>query len=99
MRVVRVIGRVVLSDAVAAYRGGRWLMVSPLGREELSRVDEPRISDQPSLIVYDDLGASEGDLIAITEGGEAMNPFDRPMPIDAYNACLLDRVTYQPLEA
>ncbi len=90
MRIGRVIGKVVLSEQVPEYRGGRWLIVSPCGRDELEKTGEPRISTEPSVVVYDDLGGSEGDLIGFTEGGEATRPFDRPMPIDSYNCCLLD---------
>lgn len=95
MRVGRVIGKLVLSEHVPEYRGGRWLVVSPCGREELKHPEEVRISRQPSVVVYDDLGASEGDLIGFTEGGEATRPFDHPMPIDSYNCCLLDKLNLE----
>jgi microcompartment protein CcmK/EutM len=46
------------------------------------------------VIVYDDLGARPGDLIGLSEGGEAAKPFGRrKVPIDAYNACLLDAIS------
>ncbi|MFP4281577.1 MAG: EutN/CcmL family microcompartment protein [Opitutales bacterium] len=96
MRVGRVIGKVVLGDGVPAYRGGRWLLVSPCDRAALADPETVRVSAEPSLVVYDDLGAGPGDLIGFTEGGEATRPFDRPMPVDAYNCCLLDRVTLDP---
>ena len=46
-----------------------------------------------TLVVWDDLGAGEGSLIALSEGGEAAQPF-RPdlKPIDAYCAAILDNV-------
>lgn len=96
MKVGRVIGRVVLSDHEDAYRGGRWLLVSPLTKRELSRPVESLHSAAASPVVYDDLGASVGDLIGYTEGGEAMLPFDRDIPIDAYNCCIFDRVSVSP---
>jgi ethanolamine utilization protein EutN len=45
------------------------------------------------LVVYDELGAGIGSLIAISEGAEAAQPF-RPelKPVDAYNAAILDRI-------
>lgn len=96
MRIGRVVGRVVLSDHIPEYKGGRWMIVSPCGKPELRDEDPRPISKDPSLIVYDNLGASEGDLIGFTEGGEATLPFDGPMPIDAYNCCLFDNVRIYP---
>ena len=45
-----------------------------------------------SLIVYDHLGAGDGDLIAFTESREAAMPFypEKRVPLDAYNAAILD---------
>ena len=45
------------------------------------------------LVIWDELGAGEGDLVAISEGGEAAQPF-RPelKPVDAYCAAILDNV-------
>ena len=91
MKIGKVIGRVVLSRFEAAYRGGRWLIVAPCDRTFLEG-DQTTFSRQPSLVCYDNLGAGVGDLIGYTEGGEATAPFDRPMPIDAYNCCLIDRI-------
>ena len=46
-----------------------------------------------SLVVYDNLGASDGDLIAFSESREAAMPFypEKIVPLDAYNAAMLDR--------
>lgn len=96
MKVGRVIGRVVLSDHVPEYRGGRWLLVSPLTKKELSRPEETLQSTAASPVIYDDLGASVGDLVGYTEGGEATLPFEHNMPIDAYNCCIFDRVAVSP---
>lgn len=93
MRIGRVIGQVVLGVAVPEYRAGRWLVVSPCDREALEHPEVSRVSPEPSVVVYDSLGAGVGDLIGFTEGGEATRPFDWPMPIDAYNCCLLDQVS------
>ena len=43
--------------------------------------------------MYDELGAGIGSRIALSEGGEAAQPF-RPeiKPVDAYNAAVLDQV-------
>lgn len=46
-------------------------------------------------VVYDELGAREGDRIGFSEGREAAMPFHpEKVAIDAYLACLLDDVTY-----
>lgn len=96
MKVGEVIGRVVLSDHEPAYRGGRWLLVRPCSKGDLGGPAHRSATAAPSPVVYDDLGASIGDLIGYTEGGEAMLPFDHDMPIDAYNCCIFDRVTVFP---
>ncbi|HEX4149657.1 MAG TPA: EutN/CcmL family microcompartment protein, partial [Pirellulales bacterium] len=45
------------------------------------------------LVVYDQLGAGVGSRIAVSEGGEAAQPFHPDMkPIDAYNAAILDSI-------
>ncbi len=47
-----------------------------------------------ALVVYDELGAGVGSRIAVSEGGEAAQPFQPDMkPIDAYNAAILDTST------
>jgi microcompartment protein CcmK/EutM len=44
-----------------------------------------------SLVVFDELGAHAGQLIAVSEGREACMPFHPVrVPIDAYNAAILD---------
>jgi len=96
MRLGRVIGRVTLSRQDPAFRGARWLVVSPMSRPQLSELDKELISESPSPVVYDDLGASRGDIIGFVEGAEATAPFEDPTPIDAYNAAIVQNVNYQP---
>ena len=45
-----------------------------------------------AVVVYDHLGATDGDLIAFTESREATMPFypEKRVPLDAYNAAILD---------
>lgn len=96
MKFARIIGRVTLSVAEPAFEGGRFL----LGMPSLPDDPEARIPSVPgkgnSFVIYDNLGASEGDLIAYTDGGEAAAPFSEPTPCDAYNAAILDRVFWDP---
>ena len=44
--------------------------------------------------MFDELGAGLGCRIAISEGGEAAQPFYPELkPVDAYNAAILDNVS------
>jgi ethanolamine utilization protein EutN len=54
------------------------------------------LANGSSLVVYDNLGAGVGNLIGFTEGAEASAPFDRPTPVDAFNAALIDQIFYSP---
>jgi len=97
VKFARIIGRVTLSVADPSYRGGRFLMGLPCTPD----TDMPRRS-QPlpkgnSFVLYDNHGATEGDLIAYTDGGEASAPFPEPTPCDAYNAAILDTINWTPL--
>lgn len=91
MRIARVIGRLTTSRLHPCFKGARFVLAVPMTGEELvAGSDHPRGEE---VVVYDDLGASPGGLIGLSEGGEAANPFRNPrLPIDAYNACLLDRI-------
>jgi len=100
MRLGSVIGRVILSRAVPALAGARWLIVSPFTRDHFQRGAEtpPGMSKDPSLVVYDNLGGGVGQTIGFIEGREAAQPFDQPTPIDAVNAALVDEIFYQPFQ-
>ncbi len=100
MRLGSVIGRVTLSRTVPALAGARWLIVSPFTREHFQRGAEtpPGMSNDPSLVVYDNLGGGVGQTIGFIEGREAAQPFDQPTPIDAINAALVDEIFYQPFQ-
>ncbi len=52
-----------------------------------------------SLVVFDELGAGVGQIIAVSEGREASMPFhpDR-MPIDAYCAAIIDELKWESTE-
>lgn len=98
MRLGTVIGRVTLNRTVAPLEGGRWLIVSPFTQEHFQQGTEQPIglSKDPSVVVYDSIGGGLGDTIGFIEGAEATAPFDRPTPIDAINAALVDYIFYQP---
>ena len=96
MRIGQVIGKTVLSVQDPACEGGRWLVVNPLDASQLNGCCEktPSLSAQPSLIVYDNIGAGEGDIIGFSEGGEATAPFPHPIPIDALCIAIFDQIHY-----
>ena len=94
MKLGRVLGNVVLNHALPELQGARWLVVSPCGRAELEDLSATRVGREPSLVVYDNLGAATGSIIGYTEGAEAAHPFDSPTPVDAYCAAIIDQVFF-----
>ena len=98
MRVAQVIGRVTLSRAEESVRGGRWLIAVPLTAAEIQAGPQNRSPDGEGLVIYDELGAANGMVIAVSEGAEAAAPFHpNPKPLDAYNSAILDRVDVTPM--
>ena len=73
-------------------------MVNPLDAEHFNSACEkvPPLSSQWSLVTYDNLGASDGDIVGIVEGAEATAPFDFPIPIDAITVAIFDSLSYEP---
>jgi microcompartment protein CcmK/EutM len=93
MRIGEVIGTVTLSLAHPAVAGGRYRLAVPLNWANLAGEEKPGAE---AIVVYDELGAGLGSHIAISEGGEAAQPFHpEEKPIDAYNAAILDRIELQ----
>ena len=104
MRLGTVIGRVTLSQQEPIYSGGRLLIVQPLSKEQFARPELGRGSGAPtqplakgaSVVIIDQLGAGQGSIVGFTEGAEASQPFAGPAPVDAYCACIIDQIYYQP---
>jgi microcompartment protein CcmK/EutM len=92
MRIGKVTGRITLNRAYKTLVGGRFLIVDVQDRFSLSGQGR-RTSE--TLVCYDHLGAHTGDTIAISESREACMPFypEKIVPLDAYNAAILERVT------
>ena len=93
MQVGRVIGTVTITNQHPSMTGARLRLVVPQSlanlRGDASNLQEP-------IVVYDELGAGIGSLIAFSEGREAAQPFDpQGKPIDAYNAAILDQIDIQ----
>ncbi|HVX14445.1 MAG TPA: EutN/CcmL family microcompartment protein [Pirellulales bacterium] len=94
MRICKVFGTVTLSRSHPSLVGGCYRLAVPLTLAELQNAAEPTAEE---LVVYDELGAGHGSLIALSEGGEAAQPFyPNDKPIDAYNAAILDTVDVGP---
>lgn len=98
MRIGHVIGRVTLSIQQPSFKGGRWLLVNPLDASQFNDAcnHPPALTAQPTLVVYDNLGAGDGDIVGFVEGAEATAPFDGPIPIDGLNIAIFDRLSHQP---
>ena len=94
MRIGKVIGRVTTSASYDTLAGARFLLVEV--QDRFSLVGKPRKSTE-SLVVYDYLGAQEGDVIAFAESSEATMPFypEKIVPLDAFNAAILDTVAIE----
>jgi ethanolamine utilization protein EutN len=93
MRIAEVIGYVTLSRSHPSLAGGRYPLAVPLALDELS-TSGPGAGEE--LVVYDEFGAGLGSRIAVSDGGEAAQPFYPEMkPIDAYNAAILDSIHMQ----
>ncbi len=94
MKPGRVIGKVTMSEVAPQFRGACWLLVCPMGAEELTDKNEYGSASSP--VIYDKLGAGIGDPILYVEGAEATQPFDEPTPLDAISVALLDTYKYTP---
>lgn len=90
MRIGKIIGNVTLNRCHPSFHGATLKVVVPLDMDQLLERTE---AVPEEFVVYDELGAGQGSLIAISEGGEAAQPFYPDLkPVDAYNAAILDAV-------
>ena len=95
MRIARVIGKVTLNKAMAEVPPGSLLLVRTFNRGTLAGAND---GNDETLVCYDCLAAREGDLIGLVEGREATAPFyPHKVPFNSYNACILDRLDFQPI--
>lgn len=96
MRFARVIGQVTMTVQHPDLVRARWLVVRTMNRRSLVGHDE---GNDETLVMYDDLGARVGDVIALVEGREATSPFGKQrVPIDCYNAAILEQIDFRPVE-
>lgn len=96
MKFARIIGRVTLSSQEPTYHGGRFLLALPSHPRDGVDFDGT-LPAGDSLVIYDKLGASPGDLVGYSDGGEAAAPFPVDTPVDAYCAAIIDQIFYHPL--
>jgi microcompartment protein CcmK/EutM len=91
MRIAEVIGTVTLSKAHPTLAGFRWIIGVPFSLVALKAGGDP---DGEDLVIFDNLGAGVGARIGFSEGGEAAAPFHpEKRAVDAYCACILDRIS------
>ena len=100
MRIGHVIGKVTCSIYEEPLKGSRWLVVNPIDTDQFNTCISkgPALTTTPSLVVYDNLGAREGDIIGFAEGAESTANFTGPCPIDAFNLAIFDSLNYTPTE-
>jgi microcompartment protein CcmK/EutM len=96
MRIGKVVGRVTLSSSYETLVGGRFMIVEV--QDRFSLAGQKRKTNE-FVVVYDHLGAGDGDTIAFSESREACMPFypEKIVPLDAYNSAILDaaQIEYQ----
>ncbi len=93
MRIAEVIGTVTLSRCHPSVTALRWIIGVPFSLQAL----KAGVADGEPLVIFDNLGAGNGQRIAFAEGGEAAVPFlPEKKPVDAYCACILDQLQLKP---
>jgi carbon dioxide concentrating mechanism protein CcmL len=90
-------GKVVLSLADPGLAGTRLLIVEPVTSTSLANGQEPGGGKQ--LVVADQLGPAEGQIIGFVEGREAANPYwPGRAPVDAYCSLIVDQLHFRPID-
>ena len=101
MKLAKVIGTVTLAKAHPTMLGAAFKLAVPLKEEDLAEIKELNFSDHPGnseitseeFVIYDVMGATEGQYVGVCEGREAVNPFyPEVKPVDAYCALILDKI-------
>jgi ethanolamine utilization protein EutN len=90
MRIAKVVGTVTLNRCHPSFLGARLRLVVPLSLAELRGERPPQAEE---MVAWDDNAAGLGDVVAMSEGAEASQPF-RPelKPVDAYASAILDSI-------
>ena len=91
MRIMECIGKVTLSKWNPALDGASWKLAVPLMHDGILGRESGRTEP---IVIFDELGAGDGSLMAVSESAEAAAPFHpNTKPIDAYNAAILDHIS------
>jgi ethanolamine utilization protein EutN len=89
MQLYLVKGTVTLSRCHPSFRGASLKATEPYGETLLGKP----LAEPDLVIVWDDLGASDGSIIAVSDGAEAAQAFKPELkPVDAYNAAIIDEI-------
>ena len=96
MRIGHVIGKINVHTDEPSLVGARWLLINPIDTEQINTCinNAPKLTTQSTLVIFDNMGAGEGDIIGFVEGAEATAPFDSPIPIDAISLAIFDNLSY-----
>ena len=90
MRFMECIGKVTLAKCHPSLEGATWKVAVPLMQEGLRDNEQGRTEP---IVIFDELGAGHGSLMAVSESAEAAAPFHpNTKPIDAYNSAILDSI-------
>jgi ethanolamine utilization protein EutN len=93
MRIADIIGTITLNRQHPSLAGKQFKLATPLSWDNLAGRFDDRLED---IVVLDELGAGTGSRIAVSEGREAAVPFHpQIIPLDAYNAAILDTLDYE----
>jgi ethanolamine utilization protein EutN len=90
MRIAKILGTVTLNRSLPEFAGASLRLAVPMSLANLTGAEEPAAEE---LVLWDEFGSGVGAFVALSEGGEAAQPF-RPQdkPVDAYNAAILDDI-------
>ena len=90
MRIARVLGSVTLSRCLPSFESASLRLAVPMMTTDLESDQLPKTE---TLVIWDELGAGNGGLVAVSEGAEAAETFKPELkPVDAYGAALIDSV-------
>ncbi len=90
MRIARVLGSVTLNRCLPSFESASLRLAVPMMTTDL---ESDQLPETETLVIWDELGAGNGGLVAVSEGAEAAQVFKPELkPVDAYGAALIDSV-------